>query len=235
MNIRIIRIDSCVHLRGFRYGGFGNNIYEDYISGLASYADVNYLKEQFIDRIAGCRNRHFAEALGIQLEKKYPAWVFPWDFQSAFCSYKKFWTPEGNPDIVCHYSPSGMLASHLNREFFWLHRAKNSIISGYQPETFGYVRVIQLTMKGIFRYIVVDGNHRIASLHALGHQNVEVEIITPRLGSLSCARLWPGVVLGLYSLRDAQSIFKRYFFDENLNLPVRRLRRIIYDEPLSFN
>lgn len=227
-----VEIADCVHFRGFRYGGFGENIYEDYICGLASNADLSLLRRQLIDRVLALKGGGFSDTLGIPLEKNYPSWIYPWSFRSMFKRAPIYWSPESNPDILCHYSEGGVLASHINREFFWLERAYGAISKGYKPEEFGYIKVMKMNMRGVIRYLVLDGNHRISSMHAMGYKKVYVEISSSPACSLSVAPFWPGVVSGVFTLRDARSIFERYFSLDNFVLQTIPWQKVVFDVPL---
>lgn len=227
-----VHIKDCVHFRGFRYGGFGNNIYEDYAVGLATNAPRISLQEKLIRRVLAYNGRDFSSALNIALNREYPPWIYPWTLRSIF-STKTQPTAHGNPDIICHFSPQGVLASHINREFGWLERAFAAIKGGYKPEQWGYVRLMRLKgLKGS-RYLVLDGNHRIAAMHALGVGQVLADVQTPLLGSIHASRIWPGVLCGAYLHGDAISIFSRYFNETNQELPETPTQQLIADEPLA--
>lgn len=233
MQIKNIPINQCVHFRGFRYGGFGNNVYEDYILGLRNGVTEDLLRQTFIKRILAFDGREFSSTLNIKLTKTYPSWIYPWEFNSLWNTKIKYFNPADNPDIVCHYSPEGVLASHINREFFWLERAYKTILSGYNPEKFGYINVCCLKHKKQNRYLVLDGNHRLSAMHALGINTVKVNVRFPPLWNIKFSKIWPGVISKKYRHCDAISIFNRYFLATNLLLPEDKKRDIIFDEPLS--
>ncbi len=227
-----VYISDCVHFRGFRYGGYGNNIYEDYIIGLRNNRTLTKIREQFIRRVIALRNNTFGEALGIDLGRAYPAWLYPWDISSVMRFKFSEWTPERNPDIVCHFSAGGVLASHINREFFWLERAYSTMNLGYDPSRLGYITVLQLSGPETSRYLVLDGNHRIAALHSLGRHKVLVRVVRRALVSVYAMRIWPGVVAGKFLSEDSRQIFNRYFLEDNLSLSELTAQKILFDEPL---
>lgn len=214
MIIEPISIASCRHYCGWRYGGFGNNLYEDYIVGLVNGIPLEILRKTFARRIFGTRRTNMDELLGIQLPRHYPPWIYPWSWQSVFARYKPY-AAAVNPDIVCHTSPDGILASHINREFAWCEAALDSISRhGYQPEMHGYVTVLRLVgHEGEKSHLVLDGNHRLSALTAL-HES-EIRAVIHGLVRLNCSRLWPGVLVGQFGHEDAVAIFSRYFLDEN--------------------
>lgn len=232
MNIQLIPVDKCIHYRGFRYGGFGNNIYEDYIIGLATGANLRQLRGQFLRRILAFSGLDFASILNVRLERKYPPWIFPWSLSSIRKLNFSFYLPASNPDIVCHYSREGVLVSHVNREFLWLERAYAAMISGYKPESFGYITVLCMKRDDQNRYLVVDGNHRLSTLYSLGVKSVAAKVKISLLTRSSASRFWPGVLSGRYKHEDARAIFNRYFIDGNFVLSEVPVLKLIEDEVL---
>ncbi len=228
-----VRIRDCVHYRGFRYGGFNNNIYEDYVVGLAKGAQRRNLREKLVNRVLAYTGNDFSSALNIVLEQKYPPWIYPWTFRAVYSVATAPPSAHENPDIICHHSPQGVLASHINREFGWLEGAFAAMQVGYKPEQCGYVRLMR--MKGCegSRYLVLDGNHRIAAMHALGVNELLADVETPLLGSIHASRLWPGVLCGAHRHRDAIAIFNRYFEETNRELSELPTQRLIVNEPLE--
>lgn len=235
--IRRVRIDQCVHYRGYRYGGFGNNLYEDYILGLASGADLGVLRRTLIDRIRRFDGSSINTALGISLSREYEPWVFPWSMRALLSGEGTYFSASENPDVVCYQAPEGVCASGINREYGWLHGAWEAISSnGYRPEQYDYIRVWDLGRRSSIdkqrRYIVLDGNHRLASLHALGESEVMVKVIPSTASLLGMPIFWPGVVRGIYSQDDAKRVHARYFLEENPAWPEIKEQRLLLDEPL---
>lgn len=233
MTIQDVRIDECVHYRGFLYGGFGNNIYEDYIIGLANGVSLTHLREIFIKRILAFDGTDFSSALNIQLTRRYSPWIYPWSLGSMIKSKIIYFDPTNNPDIICHSSPQGVLASHINREFSWLETAYNAMLAGYKPQTYGYINLCRLQRNNQTRYIVLDGNHRLSAMHALGFTVVKAKIYSPILCNASLSRMWPGVIFGRFTHKDAISVFNRYFENGNHALSERGHQQLILDEPLN--
>lgn len=225
---RLVPIDRCYHYRGFRYGGFGNNLYEDYIVGLSRNIDVKLLRASFARAILDCRPTTFGEALGIELAGK-PAWSFPWE--PARRAPKPIIDPADNPDIVCHTCTSGVLVSHINREFGWLEQAFTNIRSrGYLPNQYGYIRCVELVGHDLSSYLITDGNHRLSALHALGVREVFLECVQSSPVMRAEAARWPQVIQGTYTISMALSIFDRYFFPTNNPLKNMHPAKLIADE-----
>ncbi len=233
MIIQDIPVKECVHFRGFRYGGFGNNIYEDYILGLANNIKITQLRSVFTKRVLAYRGNDFSSALNIKLSRKYTPWIYPWTLRALRKSPFQNYSPAENPDIICHYSPEGILTSHINREFFWLERAYKAISSGgYKPESYGYINLACLSNKTEKRYLALDGNHRLSAVHALGISKIKANVIYPFLWNKRMSKIWPGVISNNFSHEDAITIFERYFVDSNLTLPESEVLNLIEDEPL---
>lgn len=232
MKTQIINISDCRHFRGYRYGLYGNNLYEDYVAQLHANKNIQDIRAQFIKRLLGNRSLDFGNTLGINLTKKYKNWDFPWNLSNTAKDYKSF----ENPDIVCHTSLDGILVSHINREFRWLEDAYHSISQqGYLPDKYGYVNLLQLSGKSSNSYIVLDGNHRISSLAALGIKEFKATIIKRIKLNERLFILWPGYLFKNYTLRDAKAIFNRYFLEYNLTLQEsENYTKLIYDEELDW-
>ncbi len=211
--IELIAIKDCRHFRGYRYGLYSNNIYEDYIVGISRGVDLQVLRLQFVKRIIGTRTTNFAETLGIVLSKKAQNWDYPWNMRTTKTDFTAF----NNPDIVCHTSTDGkILISHLNREFTWLENAFANIKNeGYLPEKNSYITVLKLVSQEKNSYIVLDGNHRISTLAALGISHCKMRVLTKFLLHENLHYLWFGYLFRQYTTQDSLSIFLRYFWDSN--------------------
>lgn len=211
--IETIAIKDCRHFRGYRYGLYSNNIYEDYIVGISKGVDLQQLRLQFVKRIIGMRATNFAETLNISLSKEVPNWDYPWNIKATKADFTAF----NNPDIVCHTSADGaILISHINREFIWLENAFTNIQSeGYLPEKNTYITVLKLISHGRNSYIVLDGNHRISTLAALGVSYCKMRVLTNYFLNENFHYLWFGCLFRKYTQQDALSVFLRYFLDTN--------------------
>lgn len=233
--IKNIPIQKCIHYRGYRYGLFTQNIYEDYIYDLHLKNDLIKYRKKFLYRIIANVAFNFSEVLQIKLKKNYIPFYYPWSFKSIN-EYEL--SAINNPDIICHSSKEGILISHINREFYWLDRAYNTIKNnGYNPRKFGYIRVLELRRsKEDIRYIVTDGNHRISSLSVLGESHVKAVILKNPMLHRNLSNIWPQVVLGNFNMHDALSIFDRYFIEENMPLAESdNLSCLIFDEQLNYS
>jgi len=158
------------------------------------------------------------QAIGLKaLSRRYPLWVFPWN---RFCS-ESFtlglgWSasPDEVPDILTHFCEKGILFKRVEEEFFWLERALASIRdNGYRPiEHLSYVTVLRLCRRdGTNAYLVLDGNHRLSAMSALGIGTVEVLQRSDQVTFESECEQWYGVKKSFFSIQDALAIFHAYF------------------------
>jgi hypothetical protein len=213
-SIRIVPIDRCYHFRGFRYGGFGNNLYEDYAVALSQGENKDVLRASFAENVLSCRPSTMSQMLGLDLEG-IPMWAFPWSYSFGM-PRKPIVDPAENPDIICHYCEKGVLASHVNREFHWLENAFANISGkGYKPETYSYIHCLELVGESSTSYLVLDGNHRVSALHATGARQIAITVsATARVSRASHYR-WPRVLTGTYGIAKALQVFDRYFWPTN--------------------
>lgn len=210
---RLVRIADCVHYCGFRYGRGEFNPYENYVVGLASHSTRDSLRAAFIEFLRYYRPRDLGEALGTRTERPIPLWLLPWK------SWRKLarpgaWSesPEAIVDIMTHFSPKGIPLWQIEREYFWLEQAWETISTkGYQPERYSYINVFELHGPTESRFLVLDGNHRLSALAALGEREVIVRQLPWSRAHRACARYWPLVLSGHITLEDALRIFDAYF------------------------
>ncbi|MBK8509763.1 MAG: hypothetical protein IPL51_14340 [Candidatus Competibacteraceae bacterium] len=209
--IREIAIADCVHYCGFRYGRNEFNPYENYITGLAEGRAVAELREKFTNFIRYYRPKDIGEAISVTTTASVPLWLLPWK------SWLKLYRPNGWQestdviDILTYFSPKGVEWRFIEREFNWLERAWLTIRDkGYLPERYGHIEVFELRAETASRFLVIDGNHRVSALHALGERQVIVR--QPRFFSAtrSRARFWPLVLSGHVPHQDALTIFDGY-------------------------
>jgi len=227
---RTVAIDRCYHYRAFRYGGHGNNLYEDYIRGLAAGQERDELRRHFAESILHCRPKTLGQALQIELGS-WPLWEFPWMRKPASSVHYQS-DPAAVADVVCQYSEQGVLTSHINREFKWLEAAYESIKAiGYQPQRFGYIRCVELRGEETSSFLVTDGNHRISALHAVGLRTVEVKTSTLERVCRKDVRRWRRVREGDMPEALALRVFDRYFAPENPPLPRLNPTTLVLDEP----
>jgi len=208
-----IPIDRCRHYNGYKYGSSAFNPYENYIVGLQQGVDRGVLRERFEDFLQYFRPRDLGALLQVPLSRPVPMWAYPWDDKAPIRPHGGWLeTAASVEDIITHFSEQGIQRSKIAGEYFWLERAFDTIRqTGYQPERFSYINVLELRDGSESVYIVKDGNHRLSSLVAFGHTQVVVSLDLNETVDLGkCAR-WPRVVSGLYSAADARALARAYF------------------------
>ena len=224
-----IEINKCVHYCAFRYGRNEFNPYENYIQHLVKNGDVVGIQRNFVNFLLKYRPRNMGEAIGVTLSKEYPMWVYPWNSKSIkfvprFISniYTKLLFSRRNgwkdrlidvPDILTHFSEKGIPADMIQREYEWLHGAYDSIKNnGYLPEIYGVpVGRILSDCEGNISCLMLDGNHRISALSALGYKKLVIEYCERDTIYLNDLEQWPLVANGIYTLDDARMVFEAYY------------------------
>lgn len=211
-----LKISECVHFCAFLYGRGRYNPYETYVRDLHHGREMNELYSEFVDFLVGYRPRTLGEALGLSLDRDYPLWLFPWSRPWKFWNIdtRKGWydDPADIPDIITHFSESGIPSWMVEQEIGWLADAYNSIATlGYQPERFGYPTGNLLDGGARGRACIIrDGNHRISSLSALGFESVQVRCTGWNRVSLDELDRWSGVKNRFFTKDDAERIFMAY-------------------------
>jgi hypothetical protein len=209
---QIIAPTACVHYCGFRYGEARFNPYQNYIEGLARGEEPKLVRNQFVEFLRYYRPEHFGEALGVKLSRKYPLWLFPWSRRSGsggWCT-----TPDECPDVLTHFSHGAISRKRIEMEFRWLENAFNSIkVHGFCPERFKSIILTRKLVRtdGDSIYLVLDGNHRVSALIALGIIEVPVRFLRIATVHESDVESWPFVRNGTYSKDDALAVFRVYF------------------------
>lgn len=211
-----IPLASCVRYTGFRFGCQEFNPLENRARDLHHGGSFLGSRRNFVEFLRYYRPRGMAEALGIELREHCPLWAYPWwkipeDRLSS--EYGWFENPEDGPDIITHFSDAGILAHRIDQEFFWQEQALWMIGKhGYRSDRYSHIEVCELRRPGHqSAFIVLDGNHRISALSALGQESVRV--LRDRGLVIHEDRLadWPGVRSGRVRPDDAHAIFMAYF------------------------
>jgi hypothetical protein len=195
-----IPIDRCRHYNGYKYGSSTFNPYEQYIVGMHRGVDRAVLRD-------------LGELLQVRLSRQVPMWVYPWDPRAPIRPNGGWLeTADSIDDIITHFSEQGIQRSKILGEYFWLERALDTIsTSGYQPERFSYIDVLELRDGDESVFVVKDGNHRLSSLVAHGQTEVVVSLDDNETIDVARRGRWPHVVSGLYSADDALALTRAYF------------------------
>lgn len=211
-----IPLAFCVHYSGFRYGCHEFNPLENRARDLHRGDSFLETRRRFVDFLLYYRPRGMAEALGINLRKHCPLWAYPWwnvAEDRLTPGFGWFDDSEDVPDVITHFSEAGILAYRIDQEFFWQEQALWMIGKhGYRSDLYSYIEVCELRRREHpSAFIVMDGNHRISALFALGHESVRVR--RDKLLVIHEDRMneWPGVKSGRVPPDDAHAIFMAYF------------------------
>ncbi|MES2696144.1 MAG: ParB/Srx family N-terminal domain-containing protein [Verrucomicrobiota bacterium] len=207
----VVPLAKCVHYGAFRYGRSEPHPYETYNRTLAQ-GNRREARAWFIDFLRHYRPADFGAALGVDLERKHGLWHYPW-LKAQPADNGWFDDPVGYPDIVTQFCLEGILWFRIEQEFFWLERSFYSIRrNGYRPELGDPIVAWRLVRRdGETAFLILDGNHRISALAALGHETVEVNYLPSFSVREEVAARWPQVANGNYSENEARTVFNAYF------------------------
>lgn len=207
-----VPISRCVHYGAFRYGRDERHPYESYVRRLARDGNRRAARDELIEFLRHYRPETFGDAVGVTLKGRHGLWHFPW---SKHLPENNGWfeDPLGYPDIVTQFCAEGILWFRIEQEFFWLERAFYSIRRhGYKPGGVGGVIGWRFRRAdGEEAFLLLDGNHRVSALAALGHATVELMYFPRATVRETEAARWPQVASGLFSAADARNVFNAYF------------------------
>lgn len=228
-----VPISQCVHYCGFRYGHGEYHPYETYIHRLHKKELKELVRDQLIDFLLHYRPRHFGQALGLTLSREYPLWLFPWAARRSFWWIKKnsgwFNRPEDIPDIITHFSDAGIPFALLEQEFRWLESSYESIChQGYRPDLYGYPKgKLFFDRNNNLSCLLLDGNHRVSALSALGYSSLEIDVSLKDSVSICDIDRWAGVKNGFFLKEDSIKIFNAYFLGNKKYYNLESLPKII--------
>lgn len=210
-------IKQCVHYCGFRYGNGEYHPYESYVTRLHRKEPLKKIRGEFEQFLKYYRPRDMGEVLGVELSRPYPLWLFPWSSRWKYWRTKESagWSASAGqiPDIITHFSMAGVPRRMIDHEYGWLHGAYESISAeGYNPEKYGYPHgQLLLGHDGRIACLMLDGNHRVSALSALGYESLVVKYRQSKSVSIQHIDEWTGVKNGFYTKDDAVILFNGYF------------------------
>lgn len=150
------------------------------------------------------------EALGLQLAAQIPLFVYPWGvFGSGAISTNK----KAKTSRFCGPSDE----SFITKEIQALDRLLNNVSKeGYNPTKFphSYIQGVWLTSaNGERRFVVLQGNHRMAILAHLGYKKVTVRTDLFAVKEIREDQVcdWPLVKTGEIHRSEALKVFKAFF------------------------
>ncbi len=222
---------QCVHFCGFRYSRGELNPYETYARALARNEPVAQARTAFVEFLQHYRPRHFGEALGLDLQRNYPLWLYPWTRRSVQPGW--YDVPGDCPDVLTYFSELGISRRRIGLEFGWMENAFASIRQhGYQPARFrSVIRARKfLAEDGTAAYLILDGNHRLAVLAALGVERITLRHLPSATVRRSDLPRWPRVRDGTYLPEDASKVFAVYFTGNQRGSTQTPAARLIDDD-----
>lgn len=209
--VREVPIKDCVHYCAYRYGRGESNPYEQYAIGLAAGLPLDEIRAEFVDAISRYRPRNLGQAIGVMLSRPYPLWWLPWRTPKQV-NGSPGWvaTAEGVVDVMTHFSDYGVPRKLLEMEFRWHETAFTDMsTNGYLPDHYSYITARELCAENS-SYLLIDGNHRLSSLSALGIDTVRIKIPRATKVMRENADEWPLVRAKMMTLDDALSVFDAY-------------------------
>jgi hypothetical protein len=210
---RKVRVDACVHFCGYRYGRSMVNPYERYSLDLAAGMPLEDVRRRFVDYLLRYRPTGLADAFGITLSQHQPLWRLPWrDPDRALGDPGWVDSPDAVVDVMSFFCAAGVPQRVLEREFAWHENAfRRMRDEGYQPDQHDHIRVREFRRGQESVFLVLDGNHRLSSLSALGVEQVEVRQAPGTRVLRSEVASWPLVRRGVVTREDALAVFDAYF------------------------
>lgn len=212
-----VEIKQCVHYCGFRYGHGEYHPYETYVARLHRQEPLQQIREEFKQFLKFYRPHDMGQALGVNVSRKYPLWLYPWSSRLKYWRTKEMaaWcaSPDQVPDIITHFSAAGVPGRNIEMEYGWLHGAYEAIsVEGYKPEKYGYPHAqLLLGDDNKIACLMLDGNHRVSTLSALGYESLVVRFHNSISIRIQDIDKWMGVKNRFYTKDDAVSIFNAYF------------------------
>lgn len=206
-----VPIAQCVHYGAFRYGRGEEHPYESYARKAAA-GDIRGARAWLVEFLRHYRPRDFGAALGVRLSRDYPMWSYPWT-RGTPTDTGWFADPDGPPDIITFYSDAGILWFRIEQEFFWLDRILYSIRrDGYRPRDNGGIVARKLVRSDATEaFLILDGNHRLSALAALGHETVDLTYLPSSVVREEHLARWPKVAGNLFCVDDARAVLHAYF------------------------
>jgi hypothetical protein len=206
-----VPVEQCVHYGAFRYGCDEPHPYETYACRLVRHSDRGGARAWLVDFLRHYRPRCLGEAIGAKLEQRHGLWHFPWARRLP-ADGGWFDDPLGYPDIVTQFCEEGIPWFRIEQEFFWLERAIFSIRRhGYRNQGPGIVARKLVRADGVESFLILDGNHRLSALVALGHRVVSLSYLPAATVRETSVSGWRQVRAGRFTERDARAVLRAYF------------------------
>jgi hypothetical protein len=206
-----VPVAQCVHYGAFRYGCGEPHPYETYACKLIRDSDRGGARAWLVEFLRHYRPRHFGEAIGADLGQRHGLWHYPWARRRP-ADDGWFEDPLGFPDIVTQFCEEGIPWFRIEQEFFWLERSIFSIRRhGYREQKPGIVARKLVRADGTESFLILDGNHRLSALVALGHREVSLSYLPAATVREESCSDWRQVREGRFTKDDARAVLRSYF------------------------
>ncbi len=154
---------------------------------------------------------------GVTEEEPLPLFVYPW---GTFNNGGYYSSKDPRTSRFCGPSTSAFVDEEFRRT---LHLYAEMQAQGYRPTQYpnSYIGGTWLeALDGRKRFVVMQGNHRMAILSHLGAKRIEVRTIPQALARVREADIsrWPLVETGRCSIDHARSVFRMFFSESGWHL-----------------
>lgn len=213
-----VEVARCRDLNGWAYTGKGWNHFVALLRQLEEQPDLEYRDSVLRDFYRRFTPGNRQEQLFPEEERELPplsqGWTLhPWvDSRGVMTNPRE--SPTTRPGGNHHYGPNS--DEFGEREFKQIKQTFRLIQQyGYQPEVFpdGHIQGHFLRKGGDYRFLVNEGQHRMAAVAALGYRVIRCKH-NPRFDRVVDFKQlvrWPQVKSGLYSRQLAERVFRHYF------------------------
>ena len=216
-----VEVNKCVDSYGAGYVDDWHHFVE-FLKEYEENPEISYQDSILKGYYDEFKPRHLEEALFNALgraSKLNRGWIeYPWihdkNQKVVFGNKLKDTRPGGNHNFGPNTEEFG--TNEFNRLLVLYNLLKKN---DYHPEIFtdGYVSGYLLIKEDDYRFVVTEGQHRIACLAALGYNKIRCRFSTrseyPKIVDYKNIKKWPQVENGVYSRNLAQRVFNRFFED----------------------
>lgn len=213
-----VGVDKCRDLNGMAYTKKGWNHFVAQLRQLKNNPGLAYedaiLKAYYERFTPRNRQEQLFEEDEKEMEPICRGWtLLPWmDSKGLMVNSRQ--RPESRPGGNHHFGPN---SEEFGRREFMMIKDTFAMIQrmGYHPEIFpdGHIQGYLLKSGDDYRFIVSEGQHRMAVVGMLGYEIIKCRhnLHYPRVVDLKNAGQWPQVKSGLYSRELAERVFRYYF------------------------
>lgn len=230
-----VELDKCRDIQYFSYSSHGWHPFTATIKENLQNPEITYsesILKRFYDTFQPKnRQEQWLEEEVEEIKPLSQGWpIRPWDIGHKRIP-KQYMTErikerKGNQ----HFGPNS-LAFGEDQYKRLINTYKMIQMNGFHPEIFpdGYLNGVLLVKDDDYRFLLIEGQHRIPALSLMGVKNLYCQFNPqkqyPRIVNYDEIESWAQVSNGLYTKEVAEKIFIKYFY-ENGNEKARRLGMI---------